>query len=151
MWPWFWFRSFSASFFLGRETNCLASVCEPISCSLCGNDSDRISYQRIKSIYRENGAKTLFPRPFCVSLVTSLASPDLHFSHLGLNLCRQFRFLFPAGVCVMFKNSSVHDYLIVSLRFFLFFPHCSSFCLLSSTSQLAFLRWLDLWYPQGYL
>ena len=109
------------------ETKCLVSVCEPISCSFCGNDSDRISYQRIKSIYRENGPKTLFPRPFCVSLVTSLASPGLPFSHLDLNLCWQFHFLFPVGVCVMFKNSSVYDYLIVSLWFFLFFPHCSSF------------------------
>ena len=75
----------------------------------------------------------------------------LPFSHLDLNFCWQFCFLFPVGVYVMFKNSSVHDYLIVSLRFFLSVPHCSFFCLLSLTSQLAFLRCLDLWYPQGYL
>ena len=85
----------------------------------------------IKSKYRENGPKTwqgLFHRPFCVSLAADLASPGLPFSHPGLNLCWQLHFLFPVGVYATFKNSSVHDYLTVSLRFFLFFPHCSSFC-----------------------
>lgn len=41
------------------------------------------------------------------------------------------------------KTHLSYDYLIVSLRFFLFFPHCSSSFVLSSTLQLAFPEMTD--------
>lgn len=76
-----------SAFSFGEKPNVLFLCVSPFHAVCVGMTLIVFPIRELKSIYRENGA-TYFSQASFVFLVTSLASWDFHFSHLGLNLCR---------------------------------------------------------------